>query len=242
MSYEKSRVLLEICEKFASIGEVDLESQTRKRVIDLLMNHDVNARQSGKEPTMVEMPKQEEIKEVEEQEIEELIVREIHGLRLAWNPGNNHCYELLTNDEVGKWLGIYDSSTGRVDFTMPDPESKEPNWTNQPAIGNNVDIFKKDSLRRILMHGEEVAVSTSSYKADGTSTIASSIPKILAVNKPGGALGFIYQNTLYTTPYSLIKAVYPGKKSYNGWHSLCLRRPTAMGEMKWKSLYVLDHS
>lgn len=238
--YDKSRQLLDICEKLASLGERDLELQVRKRVIQclqedtILPSTEVNTKP---QPTQVDMSKKEEEREV----VEELTIREIQGHRFAWNPVNNHCYELYPNDDVGKWVGKYDANIGRVDITQPDPENSGPNWMNQAAIGM-VDPYKKDSMRRILIHGEEVAISTSSYKLDGSSTIATIPDKILAVNMPGAALGFIYKDRLYNNPTSLVKAVFPSKTLSSGWIHVCLKRPISSGELKWKSLYVLDHA
>ena len=235
ISYEKARTLLDICEKLNSLGETDLEERTRARLVEIL--HPEAPKKQ--EPTIAKLPSSPK---QEEEPIEELNIREIHGQRVAWNPSNNHCYELLANDDVGKWIGIYDIYSGKIDRTVPDPESDEPNWTTLPVLGETPDPYKKDFMRQTLIHGEEVAVTTSFAKLDGTSTVRPPLPKIYAVNKYGGALGFLYNNRLYANSNALFKAVYENKKVGNGWHSVCLRRPWGpKQELSWISLYKLEH-
>lgn len=245
--YEKVRELVEMCDRLHKMGETDLESQMRERAVTLLTGTSVKRESVKQEPvkqvTFAEMPLLPPVSEQEKEEkeeIEELTIREIHGLRLAWNPTNNFCYELLSNDEVGKWLGVYDSNTGRVDPTVPDPESKDPNWTTQTPLGI-IDPFKKDFLRRTLIHGEEVAVTTSPPKLDGSSTVKSTLPRILAVNKANGSIGFIHKGRLYNNPTSLVRDIYPGKTTASGWPLTCVRRPNGRGVIQWISLYKLEH-
>lgn len=247
--YEKVRELVEMCERLHKMGETDLENQMRERAVTLLRAQtkprlDMNL-EEGKQVTFAEMPEiqthsRPTVIVEEKEEVEELTIREIHGLRLAWNPSNNYCYELLSNDEVGKWLGVYDPSTGRVDPTVPDPESKDPNWTTQAPFGI-IDPFKKDFLRRTLIHGEEIAVTTSPPKQDGSSTVKSILPRILAVNKPNGSVGFIHKGRLYNNPTSLVRDIYPGKTTASGWPLTCVRRPNGRGIIQWISLYKLEH-
>lgn len=249
--YDKVRELVEMCGRLQKMGEADLENQMRERAVSLLTGSTVKREVAPvpvqvKQVTFADMPSQPQqtpkpVEINEKEEVEELTIREVHGLSVAWNPANNHCYEVLSNDEVGKWIGIYDATTERVDPTVPDPESKEPNWTTQTPFGI-IDPFKKDFLRRVLIHGEEVAVTTSPPKQDGTSTVKSTMPKILAVNRPNGPVGFIHKGRLYNNPTSLVRDVYPGKTTTSGWPLTCLRRPNGRGVPQWISLYKLEHA
>jgi hypothetical protein len=59
---------------------------------------------------------------------EEWIRKSIGGKKVLWNPSNNHCYEVKENGSMGKWLGIYNPNTARINTSIKEPINsiKEP--------------------------------------------------------------------------------------------------------------------
>jgi hypothetical protein len=67
------------------------------------------------------------------QEPEEWIRKIISGKTYLWNPANNHVYFSEADGSLGKWAGIYDPKSNKINTTVPESAKHEGGSRKQKA-------------------------------------------------------------------------------------------------------------
>jgi len=67
------------------------------------------------------------------QEPEEWIRKTISSKKYLWNPANNHVYFCEADGSLGKWAGIYDPKSSKINTTVPEPAKHEGGSRKQKA-------------------------------------------------------------------------------------------------------------
>ena len=232
--YEKIQTLLCMCPKLLELEEPKLEEAVRERVLELLKAAPVS-QFPVPEPTVPVPPRPVE------QEVEELYIQTILGKKVAMNPKTNGCWDVLDDDEVGPWIGLYNPTNGTIDRTEPDPDLPlSERWINLPPMGKN-DPLEQEVFRQILQDKERVCIANPSPKKDGSSTIILMNDNISAINREGIPAGFLYKGRLYQSPTALLRAAEEKKTTRTGNVHVCVQRKDERdGLNKWFSLKVLS--
>ena len=68
---------------------------------------------------------EDEDEDDDEEETEEWILKTIGGKKHLWNPANRHCYRCEKDGSQGKWAGLYNSKTQKINASVAEPEDDD---------------------------------------------------------------------------------------------------------------------